>query len=77
MIEKIYTIKVIPNSKINKIVEQDESFLKIKLTAPATDNKANKALLDFLAKEFKISKKNIIIIKGNKNRNKSIKITSS
>lgn len=77
MPEKIYTIKVIPNSKHNKIIEQDNNFLKIKLTAPATENKANKALLDFLAKEFKISKKNIIIIKGNKARNKTIKITCS
>ena len=77
MPEKIYNIKVIPNSKINKIVEKENDFLKIKLTAPAIDDKANKALLDFLAQEFKISKKHINIIKGTKNRNKVVKITGS
>jgi len=77
MPDKTYQIKVIPNAKTNKIVEQDDNFLKIKLTAPATDNKANKALLDFLAKEFKIKKQYLNIIKGHKNQNKIIKISGS
>ena len=77
MPDKIYQIKVIANSKINKIVEQDGDYLKIKLTAPAVDNKANRALLDFLAQEFKIKKQHINIIKGHKNQNKVIKISSS
>ena len=75
MIEKIYKIKVIPNSKINKIVEQKHDFLKIKLTAPAREGKANKALITFLSQEFKIAKSEIRIIKGEKSREKTIKIS--
>ncbi len=72
MAEKIYRIKVIPNSKVNKIVERQDNFLKIKLTAPAHEGKANKALVNFLAQEFKLAKNKIKIISGEKSREKVI-----
>jgi len=72
--EIILNLKVIPRSKINKIVERRDNFLKIKLTAPAIEGRANKALREFLAQEFKISKNKIEIIKGEKGREKIIKI---
>ncbi|HDQ23186.1 MAG TPA: DUF167 domain-containing protein [Candidatus Uhrbacteria bacterium] len=74
MPKKIYKIKVIPNSKINKIIGESEDYLKIKLTAPAMENKANKALLIFLSDYFQIPKKKIKIISGEKNRLKKIQI---
>jgi uncharacterized protein len=77
MKEKIYSIKVIPNSKINKIVEEKNDFLKIKLTEPAHEGKANKSLINFLSKEFKIAKNKITIISGKKSRDKKIKIQLS
>jgi len=74
MPKKIYKIKVIPNSKINKIIGESEDYLKIKLTAPAMENKANKALLIFLSNYFQIPKNKIRIISGEKNRLKKIQI---
>ena len=74
MAEKIYKVKIIPNSKINKIIEQTETFLKLKLTAPAKEGKANRALLDFLSEYFKIPKSQIKIIQGEKSREKKIKL---
>jgi hypothetical protein len=74
MAAKIYTIKVIPNSKINKIAEHRDNFLKIKLTAPAHEGSANKALLNFLSQEFKVAESKITIIKGEKSREKTIVI---
>jgi hypothetical protein len=72
---QVVKIKVIPNSKLNKIVEQKDNFLKIKLTAPACEGKANKALILFLSQEFKIAKNKIRIIKGEKSREKLIQIS--
>lgn len=74
MAEKIYKVKIIPNSKINKIIEQTETFLKLKLTAPAKEGKANRALLDFLSEYFKMPKSQIQIIQGEKSREKKIKL---
>jgi len=77
MKEKIITLKIIPNSKVNKVVEQKTDYLKIKLTAQAQAGKANKALLDFLSKYYKIPKSRITILRGLKNREKVIKILLS
>lgn len=74
MAEKIYTIKVIPNSKLDKIVELRDDFMKIKLTAPAIDNKANTALIKFLCRHFHLPKNKIILLQGEKARTKIIKI---
>jgi len=72
MAEKIIKVKVVPNSKLNKIVEQKEDFYKIKLTAQAHEGKANKALIAFLSQTFKIPKNKIQIISGEKTREKKI-----
>ena len=74
--EKLLKIKVIPNSKLNKIVEEADDYLKIKLMPPAIDGKANKALIGFLAKHFKISKNKIQLVAGEKSREKVVKLNT-
>ena len=46
--EDVFTVTVIPNSSKNEIVGFDSKnkAYKIKIKAPAKDNKANKELLD-------------------------------
>ncbi len=67
-------IKLIPRAKHNKIERINENNYKIHLTAPPVDNKANEALLDILAKNLRIRKSNLRIVKGEKTRNKVIEI---
>ena len=59
----IAKVKIIPNSSKNDIVLEDE-FVKVKITAQPVENKANKALIEFLSKSFKIPKTSIEILKG-------------
>ncbi|MBW6440514.1 DUF167 domain-containing protein [Patescibacteria group bacterium] len=61
------------NFKKNK-GEDDLPFLKIYLTAVPVDGKANKELVKLLAKELKIAKSKITIIKGEKKSEKIIEI---
>ncbi len=67
-------VRVRPSSSMNRIkkVEGDIYFIDIK--APPEGGKANKELIKFLSKEFKVPKERIRIIKGEKSRNKLIKI---
>lgn len=67
----IINIKIIPNSSKNDIIIEDE-FIKVKVTAQPIENKANKALIEFLSKEFKIPKTSIEILKGETSREKTI-----
>lgn len=69
----IIKIKVIPKAKKEKI-EEIEGVLKVYLTAPAQEGKANKKLIEVLAEYFKIKKYNLQIIRGLKSRDKTIEI---
>lgn len=70
---KTLAIRVIPNAKQNKIVDEGER-LKVYLTAPAVDGRANKALIALLAEHFGVRKSSISIIRGEKSRDKVIQI---
>lgn len=48
--------------------------IKIKLRAPAVEGKANAALRSFLAGELKISERAIVLERGQKSRDKLIRI---
>lgn len=64
-------IKIVPNSSKNDIIIE-EDFIKVKVTAQPIENKANKALVEFLSKRFKIPKTYIQIIKGETSKEKTI-----
>lgn len=72
----LVNIKISPNSKKNEIIKNAEGT-KIKITAQPIDGKANKALVEFLSKTFKIPKTSIKIVKGDTNKEKSILFMTS
>ena len=67
----IVRLKIIPNSSKNDIVLENE-FIKVKVTAQPIENKANKALVEFLSKRFKIPKTSIEILKGDTSKEKTL-----
>lgn len=70
----ILKIYLQPKSSKNEIVGPYRDGIKIKLTAPPLEGKANEALIRFLAKELGISPSCIEIIKGHHSREKTLKI---
>jgi uncharacterized protein (TIGR00251 family) len=64
---------VVPNARTNKIMGE-HGAIKIKLRAPAVEGKANAALRSFLAGELKISERAIVLERGQKSRDKLIRI---
>ena len=69
----IVRIKIIPNASKNELIQAQDS-LKVRITAQPIENKANKALVEFLAKSLKIAKSNIQILKGELNKEKTLLI---
>ncbi|MGN0031009.1 MAG: DUF167 domain-containing protein [Candidatus Gastranaerophilaceae bacterium] len=67
----VANIKISPNAKKNEIIREGE-FVKIKITAQPIDGKANKALVEFLSKYFKIPKTSIKILKGETSKEKTV-----
>jgi len=67
----IVNIRISPNAKKNEIITDGE-IVKIKITAQPIDGKANKALIEYLSKNFKIPKTSIKIIKGETSKDKTV-----
>ncbi len=67
----VVNLKIVPNSSKNEIISEQE-FIKVKITAQPIENKANKALIEFFSKQFKIPKTNIVILKGETSKEKTI-----
>ena len=72
----IISVKVIPNAKKEQVKKEGELF-KVSVRAPAVEGKANKALVEALAKYFGITKSKISIRAGQTSRTKRISIENS
>jgi len=69
-------IRVIPGAKRNEIDGiLDDGTIRIRLTAPPVEGKANSALIDFLSKVLGVRRSDIEIIAGETSRNKLVTIT--
>ncbi len=70
-------LKVIPQAKASKVEQAtlDDNgniSLKVRVTAPPEDGKANEAVIKLLAEHFKVSKSSIDIVSGWTSRQKVV-----
>lgn len=63
-----------PKSSTDEFVGEHDGQLKIKITAPPVDGKANAHLVKFLAKSFGVSQSQVDIERGESGRSKRIRI---
>ncbi|OGS21610.1 MAG: hypothetical protein A2252_12545 [Elusimicrobia bacterium RIFOXYA2_FULL_39_19] len=70
----IIKVRVIPNSKKTEIVSRLGSILRVKVSAPAVDEKANKMLLKFLAEFFEVKQSKVFLRRGHRGREKIIEL---
>ncbi|PYI77149.1 MAG: YggU family protein [Verrucomicrobia bacterium] len=67
-------VHILPNAKVDKVVGDHGDAIKIKLRAPAMEGKANAALIRFLAAQLGILPRQIALMRGQKSRDKLIRI---
>ena len=60
----VLKIKAVPNSSKNEICGLFDDALKVKIKAPAVENKANEELVKFFAKLLKVPKSSVILKSG-------------
>ena len=68
----LLSLYVQPRSSRNELAGLHGDALKLRLTTPPVDGRANKAVISFLAKLLKISKSAIVIRSGLQSRSKKI-----
>jgi uncharacterized protein (TIGR00251 family) len=69
-----FAIKVHPRAKKNAITGEVGDALKLALTAPPVDGKANEACIEFFAKLLKVPRSSVTIAAGQSSRNKVIRV---
>ncbi len=69
-----FRIKAVPNSSKNVVSGILDDALKLKIKAPAVEGAANKELVKFLSKLFKVSKSEVVFIGGETSKQKRIRV---
>ncbi|ASA55361.1 YggU family protein [Vibrio gazogenes] len=72
----ILRLYIQPKASRDNIVGLHGDELKIAITAPPVDGKANAHLIKFLSKQFKVAKSGIEIERGELGRHKQVRIHS-
>lgn len=68
-------VRVQPRSAQDQINGVLNNRLKIKLTAPPVDGKANTQLVKYLARQFRIPASRVAVISGHTGQNKKLMIS--
>lgn len=69
-----FAVKVHPRAKKNALTGEVGDALKLALTAPPVDGKANDACIDFFAKLLKVPRSSVTIAAGQTSRDKVIRV---
>jgi uncharacterized protein (TIGR00251 family) len=70
----IFPVRVQPRASKDEIAGEMSGALKVRLRAPAVENRANEALVEFLAQLLKTPKSAVRILSGDRSRTKRIEI---
>jgi uncharacterized protein len=70
-----FAVKVYPRAKKNAITGEVGEALKLSITAPPVDGKANEACIAFFAKLLRVPRSSVTIASGQNGRNKVIRVS--
>lgn len=71
----LLTLRIQPRASRDEIAGPYGDALKVRITAPPVDGKANAHLLRYLADLFEVSPSSVELISGETGRDKRVKIT--
>jgi uncharacterized protein (TIGR00251 family) len=69
-----FAIKVRPRAKNNALTGELGNTLKVSLTTPPVEGRANQACIEFFAKLLKVPRSSVTIASGQTTRNKVIRV---
>lgn len=69
-----FSVKVQPRARKNAITGEVGEALKLALTAPPVEGRANEACVEFLAETLGVSRSSVTIAAGQSSRNKLIRV---
>jgi uncharacterized protein len=70
-----FAVRVQPRARRNAVIGELGDVLKIALTAPPVDGRANEACIEFFANLLDLPRSSVKIASGQSSRDKSIRVT--
>jgi uncharacterized protein (TIGR00251 family) len=70
-------VRVTPRARRNAVVKTDDKSLKVYVTAPPEDGRANEAVVEVIAKWLGVKRRQVEIISGATSRQKLVRITGA
>jgi len=70
----VFYVFLQPRASRNALLGLHDNAIKMLLTSPPIDGEANKQLIQFLSKLFRVKKSNITIVAGAHNRRKRVRV---
>jgi uncharacterized protein (TIGR00251 family) len=70
------TVRVVPRASRSEIAGYHDGALRVRVAAPPVEGAANRELIKFLSKSFRVPQNAVTIISGSNSRNKIIRITN-
>lgn len=70
-----FAVKVHPRARKNAVTGTIGDSLKLALTAPPVEGRANQAVIEFFAELFEIPRSSVTITSGETSRNKVVRVS--
>ncbi|GAB6041163.1 DUF167 family protein [Endothiovibrio diazotrophicus] len=70
----ILTLRIQPKASRDEVCGEHGDAVKIRITAPPVDGKANAHLIKYLAKLFRVPKGQVTVVSGDTGRDKVVRI---
>ena len=71
-----FAVRVVPRALRSEVAGLHDGALRIRVAAPPVEGAANRELVKFLAKRFKVPRAAISLVSGTNSKNKIIRIAS-
>lgn len=71
----VFNIRVVPRSSKSELAGIQEDALKVKITAPPVEGKANEECIKLIADKLGVRKSRVAIISGHKSKRKTIAVS--
>lgn len=73
----VLCVHVQPQARRTEVAGLHGQSLKVRVAAPALDNRANEALLAFVAERFGVARRDVTLLSGEKSREKRLQVNSA
>ena len=73
----VLAIHAQPGARRTEVAGLHGDALKVRVAAPALEDRANEALVEFLAKRFGVARRDVTLVSGAKSREKRFEIRGS